>query len=134
MQFWEDWLYIRVFLTTISSILGTTLANPPSLSSSGYKEGTFALIWKKRRGSVSSTEDEQELHEKSTATLFETGMEGGKEYLVIRKRDGVDLQRAGVSCCKHITSPATVVVDIHTTTLCIHLHLTESGERRSFQK
>jgi ubiquitin carboxyl-terminal hydrolase 47 len=59
----------------------------------GYVGGTFSLIWKKTRGSTSSTEDEQEVFEKSTATLFETGMEGGKEYLVIRKKDGVDLEK-----------------------------------------
>ena len=66
----------------------------PSLSlSPGYVEGTFSLVWKK---TSSSTEDEQELFEKSTATLFETGMEGGKEYLVIRKKDGVDLEKKTV--------------------------------------
>ena len=69
---------------------------PLSLSlslSPGYVEGTFSLVWKK---TSSSTEDEQELFEKSTATLFETGMEGGKEYLVIRKKDGVDLEKKTV--------------------------------------
>ena len=67
----------------------------PSLSP-GYVEGTFSLVWKKRGGSSSSTEEEQELFEKSTATLFETGMEGGKEYLVIRKKDGVVLEKKTV--------------------------------------
>ena len=71
-------------------------------------EGTFALIWKKKRGSMSSAEDEQELHEKSTATLFEMGLEGGKEHLAIRKRDGVTLEKTQVS--RHLLKKEILVV------------------------
>lgn len=62
-----------------------------SLSLSGYIEGTFTLIWVKKRGTSS---EEEELFEKSDMTLMESGMEGGeKEHLIIKDKDGLQPQR-----------------------------------------
>ena len=63
-----------------------------SLSLSGYIEGTFTLIWVKKRGT--SSEEEEELFEKSDMTLMESGMEGGeKEHLIIKDKDSLQPQR-----------------------------------------
>lgn len=64
------------------------------ISLTEYVEGTFTLIWKKQKGVES---EDEELFQSSSATLYESGMEGGKEYLVIQDKDGQQPETKRVS-------------------------------------
>ena len=75
-------VYINLIIT--HTCMGHHALIPSPLS--GYVEGTFTLLWQKEK--EPGLAEEEELFDKSTATLHESGMEGGKEYLVLRDKDG----------------------------------------------
>ena len=85
--------------------LYTRLSHTLTLSLAGYVEGTFTLVWRKQ-GGEGAGEVEEDLFENSTATLYESGMEGEKRvYLLLRDKDGKQPEKVEVSGLGHVLLP-----------------------------